>query len=150
MIKALKALFAGTEETTGADEEITAELAAAALMVEAAMSDGVYANVEHDEIIKVLIASFKLGADEAEAILNKAEDLADRAVDHHRFTKVVKMLDHDRRMQIMTDLWRVALADGERDAHEDMLLRRLAPLLALSDRERAEARQAAERDAQAR
>ena len=150
MIKALKALFAGTEEKTGADEEITAELAAAALMVEAAMSDGVYANVEHDEIIKVLIASFKLDAEAAEAVLNKAEDLADRAVDHHRFTKVVKMLDHDRRMQIMTDLWRVALADGERDAHEDMLLRRLAPLLALSDRERAEARQAAERDAQAR
>jgi uncharacterized tellurite resistance protein B-like protein len=47
-------------------------------------------------------------------------------------------------MVMMTHLWSVALADGERDAHEDALLRRLAPLLALSDRDRAEARQAAE------
>ncbi len=150
MIKALKALFSGTEEAAGANAEITAELAAAVLMVEAAMSDGVYANVEHDEILNVLVTSFNLERAEADAILQKAEDLADQAVDHHRFTRVVKMLDHDRRVQIMTDLWKVALADGERDAHEDMLLRRLAPLLALSDRERAEARQAAERDVEAR
>jgi uncharacterized tellurite resistance protein B-like protein len=150
MIKALKTLFSGTEADAGADGEITAELAAAALMVEAAMSDGVYADVEHDEILKVLVSSFNLDADKAEAVLKQAEDLAEQAVDHHRFTKVVKTLDHDQRMQIMTDLWSVALADGERDAHEDMLLRRLAPLLALSDKERALARQAAERDVEAR
>ena len=150
MIKALKDLFAGTPVETKAAVDVTPELAAAALMVEAAMSDGVYANVEHDEILDVLVTSFKLDADAAEAVLKQAEDLAEQAVDHHRFTKVVKMLDHDQRMQFMTDLWRVALADGERDAHEDMLLRRLAPLLALSDRERAEARQAAERDVEGR
>lgn len=150
MIKALKTLFSGTQAAGAAEDEISAELAAAALMVEAAMSDGVYADVEHDEILKILLSSFKLEAAKAEAVLKNAEDLAEQAVDHHRFTKVVKALDHDQRMQIMTDLWSVALADGERDAHEDMLLRRLAPLLALSDRERAKARQAAERDVETR
>ena len=148
MIKALKSLFSGRTDKTDDTPDITAELATAALMVEAAMSDGVYANVEHDEIVKALTKSFDLEPEKAEAVLKQAEDLAEQAVDHHRFTKVVKMLDHEKRMQIMTDLWSVALADGEKDAHEDQLLRRLSPLLALSDRERAEARQAAERDAE--
>jgi uncharacterized tellurite resistance protein B-like protein len=56
---------------------------------------------------------------------------------------VVKQLPREQRLSILEDLWRVVLADGERDAHEDALIRRLAPLLGLSDRDRAEARHAA-------
>lgn len=45
----------------------------------------------------------------------------------------------------MTALWSVALADGERDAQEDRLMRMVATLLGLSDVESAQARQRAER-----
>jgi uncharacterized tellurite resistance protein B-like protein len=144
MIKALKKLFSGKPDADANGEEPCAELATAALMVEAAMTDGVYADVEHDRIMEILTESFKLSQADAEAMLSQAEDLAEQAVDHHRFTKIVKALPHEQRMVMMTHLWSVALADGERDAHEDALLRRLAPLLALSDRDRAAARQAAE------
>ena len=37
-------------------------------------------------------------------------------------------------------LWRVVVSDGRRDPHEDALLRKLAPLIAITDRESAEAR----------
>jgi uncharacterized tellurite resistance protein B-like protein len=144
MIKALKNLFSGNQSSDANADAPSAELATAALMVEAAMTDGVYADVEHDRIMEILTGSFELSQADAEAMLSQAEDLAEQAVDHHRFTKIVKALPHDQRMVMMTHLWSVALADGERDAHEDALLRRLAPLLALSDRDRAEARQAAE------
>jgi uncharacterized tellurite resistance protein B-like protein len=144
MIKALKNLFSGNQSSDANADAPSAELATAALMVEAAMTDGVYADVEHDRIMEILTESFELSQADAEAMLSQAEDLAEHAVDHHRFTKIVKALPHDQRMVMMTHLWSVALADGERDAHEDALLRRLAPLLALSDRDRAEARQAAE------
>ncbi len=145
MIKALRNLFSGGK-TTEDKAETSAELAVAALMVEAAMTDGVYANVEHDQIMKVLKESFELSEADAEAMLTEAEDLVDHAVDHYRFTKIVKDLPHEKRMEMMTHLWSVVLADGENEAHEDALLRRLAPLLALSDHDRAAARQAAERD----
>jgi len=122
----------------------TTELAAAALMVQAALSDGVYADVESDMILDMLKSGFDLDEAAARALLDEAEGLAESAVDHHQFTKVIKDLPRERRIAFMTQLWRVALADGEKDAHEDSLLRRLSPLLALTDRERAEARQAAQ------
>ena len=141
MFETLKRLFSTAEPAT--DRGLSPELCTAALMVEAALSDGVYADVEEAEIVSVLRTGFDLDEERAAEILQEAEDLAEAAVDHHRFTRVVKELPREQRLTILTDLWRVVLADGERDAHEDALIRRLAPLLGLSDRDRAEARHAA-------
>ena len=100
--------------------------------------------MEEAEILRVLRTGFDLSEKASKALLAEAETLAENAVDHHRFTQVVKTLPHDQRVAIMSDLWRVVLADGVKDAHEDALIRRLAPLLGLSDRDRALARQAVE------
>ncbi len=141
MLDALKRLFAG--DTTPEETALSPALSTAVLLVEAALSDGVYADTEEAEILDVLQTGFDLSAPAAAELLADAKALADTAVDHYRFTKVVKTLPHDQRISILTDLWRVVLADGDRDAHEDALIRRLAPLLGLSDRDRALARQAA-------
>ncbi|WP_306017068.1 TerB family tellurite resistance protein [Oceanicaulis sp. MMSF_3324] len=141
MFETLKRLFAGSESPQ--ERSLSPELSTAVLLVEAALSDGIYADVEEAEIITVLCAGFGLEKDRAAELLDEAEDLAEQAVDHHRFTHVVKQLPRDQRLSILEDLWRVVLADGERDAHEDALIRRLAPLLGLSDRDRAQARHAA-------
>ena len=141
MFETLKRLFAGSESPQ--EDTLSPELSTAVLLVEAALSDGIYADVEEAEIITVLCAGFGLEKDRAAELLDEAEDLAERAVDHHRFTHVVKQLPREQRLSILEDLWRVVLADGERDAHEDALIRRLAPLLGLSDRDRAQARHAA-------
>ena len=143
MLDAIKRLISSQDDSAEPDEHST-ELAAAALMVQAALSDGVYADVEHDRILEMLKSGFHLDDAEAADLLDEAEGLAETAVDHHQFTKIVKELPKEQRMKFMTQLWHVALADGENDAHEDSLLRRLSPLLALTDRERAEARQAAQ------
>lgn len=142
MLDAIKRLFSGDDDTADADLHRT-ERAAAALMVQAALSDGVYAEVEEAQILRILKEGFHMEAEAAAKLLHEAEGLAETAVDHHQFTRVIKELPQERRLAFMTELWKVALADGEKDVHEDALLRRLAPLLALSDRERAEARQAA-------
>jgi uncharacterized tellurite resistance protein B-like protein len=47
------------------------------------------------------------------------------------------------RAQILELMWAVAYADGTLDPHEDMLLRRIAGLLHVPDRDRALARQRA-------
>ena len=145
MFDAIKRLFAdAAERDPFEDDALTPELACATLLVQAALTDGVYADVEQSAILDILKTGFDLAPDAALSLLNEAEARAETASDHHRFTKIVKHLPKDRRMRFMTQLWQVALADGDKEAREDALLRRMAPLLALSDRERAEARQAAE------
>lgn len=143
MFKSLKTLFG----STGAEPspEIDPHVAAATLLVEAALADGIYADCEQDEIRETLEAAFKMKADKAADVLDQAEELAETAIDHHRFTKVVKScLSEQERVALIEHLWMVALADGEKSPFEDAFLRRIAPLLGIDDRERVFARSRAE------
>ena len=149
MFDAIRKLFTGGESEPETSEP-SPETAAAVLMVQAALADGDFSAAERDKICLILREGFRLEPARADAVLAEAETLADTAVGHHRYTNVVKSLSLEQRKVFMTHLWMVALADGKKDDAEDSLLRRLSPLLALSDRDRAEARQDAEALAAAR
>lgn len=124
-----------------APQMLEPHLAATALLVEAALADGVYAEAEEAAIRKILQGAFGLTPDAAAAMLAEAEDLAEAAADHFRFTHAVKFgLPHDERLALVEHLWTVALSDGEKCAIEDAFIRKVAALLAVTDRERAEAK----------
>ena len=98
--------------------EPDARLALAALMVRVARSDGDY--------------------DPAEALEQEAPDTV-------RFTRAIKgAVDLEERSAVIEALWSVVLVDGERDAQEDSLLRLLANLLGINDRDSNIARKRAE------
>jgi len=139
MFDKIRSMFTPSDETDG-DDKVDPKTAAATLMVEIALADGVYADIEERRIRKALTQTFELDEAESSRILAEAESLAEAAVDHHRFTRAVKSLPKETRLALMEQKFLIAFADGENDAHEDSLLRRLGPLLAISDRERAEAR----------
>ncbi|MEA1942373.1 MAG: TerB family tellurite resistance protein [Pseudomonadota bacterium] len=143
MFDSIKRLFA--TETDESHPEIDPHVAATALLVEAALADGIYADCEQEQILGILRAAFSMQPDKAERVLDQAEGLAESAVDHHRFTKVVKAcLDRQERIALLEQLWRVALADGEKSPFEDAFIRRISPLLAVEDRDRVFARSRAE------
>lgn len=145
----LKKIF-GAKVTTS-NPEIDPHVAATALLVEAALADGIYADCEQDQILTTLGAAFNLETEKAKTVLDQAEELAETAVDHHRFTKVVKTcLSEQERIALIEELWMVALADGEKSPFEDAFVRRIAPLLGIDDRERVFARSRAEAKARAR
>jgi uncharacterized tellurite resistance protein B-like protein len=53
-----------------------------------------------------------------------------------RFTRAIKdSVPLDDRKAIVRAMWEVVLADGERDAAEDQLMRIVAPLLGLTDQD---------------
>lgn len=134
-----------------AHAEIDPKIAAAALLVEAALADGIYADVEENSIRQILKKSFDLDGDEARRVLSLAEELAEDAADHHRFTKVVKAcMPKAERIALVENMWAVALADGEKSDFEESFIRRVAPLLAVDDRERVFARSRAEAAARKR
>jgi uncharacterized tellurite resistance protein B-like protein len=125
-----------------------ARLALAALLVRLARTDGLYAAEEVERIDRVLAHRHGLGPFEAARLRTEAEELETQAPDTVRFTQAIKAATAlEDRAELMTALWSVALADGQRDAHEDRLMRMVATLLGLTDVDSAQARQRAERQA---
>lgn len=119
-----------------------ARLALAALLVRVARTDGHYAPTEIARIDRVLVDLYKFSAFEAAKMRADAEVLEAEAPDTVRFTRAVKAaVAHEDRADLMQALWAVALADGGRAAEEEQVLRLVANLLGLTDRESALARQ---------
>lgn len=117
------------------------EIGAAALLVEAAWLDGEFSDDERKTIGNALQGQFGLNAEEAESLLAEAETLQENAIEISRFTRALKSMTEDRRIQILEAMWEVVLADGELHAYEANLLRRVGGLIYVSDRENGEARQ---------
>ncbi|MEM0977495.1 MAG: TerB family tellurite resistance protein [Pseudomonadota bacterium] len=125
-----------------------ARLALAALMVRIARSDGDYAAVEKAVIRSALIDRYALAGTELDTLIADAEELESKAPDTVRFTRVLKdHVPYEDRKALLSSLWSVVLADGERDSKENALLRMLAQLLGVTDKDSALARQSAERSA---
>jgi uncharacterized tellurite resistance protein B-like protein len=124
--------------------EISARQAMAALMVRIAKSDDDYAVAECERIDAVLSVLYSLSASEALALRLQAETLEADAPDTVRFTRAIKEeVPYEERFDVVRALWQVVLADGERDHEEDALMRLLASLLGVNDRDSAIARQRA-------
>lgn len=121
-----------------------ARTAIAALLVMAAHADHDYADSERAQIEQVLALRYGLSGAEAAALRAEGEAAEAASVDAFRFTSLIKeAVPHEERADVLEALWRVALADGARERHEDALIRRLTDLLGLSDRDSALARQRA-------
>ena len=112
-----------------------ARVCAAALLVEAALSDGIYATVESEQIIALLRDSFALDDAEARAILEEAETRAEQAADQQGFTREVKILPLEERERLVEGLWRVVFADGEEAPEEQAMVSKLADLLHVDPRQ---------------
>jgi uncharacterized tellurite resistance protein B-like protein len=62
-----------------------------------------------------------------------AEQEAREASDYYQFTSLInKQCDQAQKVQIIENLWHVAMIDGHLDAHELHLMRKLADLLYIS------------------
>ena len=147
MIGRVKELLglAGADAPGAGDPQRELKLAAAAILVEAALTDGHEDDREFALIRRVLAEHFALGESDARRLVERATEIARHSVDWNRFTRVLKQgFDADERLWMLEMLWQVVLSDGELHAWEDTLVRQVAALLAIDDRERAHARQRAQ------
>ncbi|CRL11659.1 TerB family tellurite resistance protein [Phaeobacter italicus] len=123
-----------------------ARLALSALLVRVGRSDHNYSDVERDRIDRILRTRYGLDVGGAILLREQAEALEAEAPDTVRFTRAIKdAVPYENRMGVVEALWQVVLADGERDAAEDALLRLSTNLLGVSDVDSARARQRAEK-----
>jgi uncharacterized tellurite resistance protein B-like protein len=122
-----------------------ARLALAALLVRIARADGDYEGIEIARIDAVLAARYALTPFETAKLRGEAEDLEAQAPDTVRFTRAIKeSVPYEDRVRVVEALWDVVLADGARDHEEDAILRLVAPMLGVNDRDSNLARQRVE------
>ena len=118
-----------------------ARLAMTALLVRLARADNEYAAAEIHRLTQVIMARYELAEPEAIALRETAETLEQEAPDTVRFTRAIKdRVAYEDRIAVVEALWQVALADGNRDAEEDALLRLVVSLLGVTDVDSASAR----------
>ena len=113
-----------------------ARLALGALLVRVARTDGDYAAEEIARIDRILLRRYALSPFEATALRKDAEALEAEAPDTVRFTRAIKdAVPYEDREAVIEALWDVVLADGTRDHEEDALLRLIAQMLGINDRD---------------
>ena len=144
MLERLRQLFsAGPEDGTPGRRHSFEErqLAAAALLVEAASMDSQFDAAERTKIGQLLQSRFGLPAEEADELLAEAERTAGESVQWQGFTRMVNDgFAPEDRIQIIEMLWEVVYADGQLHDYEASLLRRITGLLYVADRDSGEAR----------
>jgi uncharacterized tellurite resistance protein B-like protein len=117
------------------------QLAAAALMVEAARLDDDFDTEERARIEALLQDRFALSATEAADLLEAGEKASDDSIEWQGFTRKIKDgFEPEERVALIEMLWEVAYADGMLHDYEASLIRRITGLLYVSDRESGEAR----------
>jgi uncharacterized tellurite resistance protein B-like protein len=128
----------------GADKS-QARTAVAALLVEAARTDGQFDAAERNRIERLLERRFRLEAEAARQLFERGATAQEGSVQLFGFTQTLnERWTAEERTGLIEMLWEVALADGELDPLEDTLLRRVGGLLDVPDRERGLARQRVE------
>lgn len=141
MIGSIFEWLTGTTPTSAAGSPEPLQLALTALLVEAAHSDHHFDEAERGKIAELVERRFTLSQGEARALLSAGEREASRSVELFHLTRVInERLSADQRIELVEMLWEVAYADGVLDKFEDSLLRRVAGLIYVSDRERGLAR----------
>ncbi|MBF0392362.1 MAG: TerB family tellurite resistance protein [Alphaproteobacteria bacterium] len=145
MIGRLKSLLAGMGADTAPDsEDDGVHLAAAALLVEAAMMDGGMDDGERARIAQALSERLSVPRGTVDSLIERAQSRTDQSTQLIPFTRILKdALPYDERTVILEMLWEIAYANGELHDYESNLVRRIAGLLFVSDRDSGEARKRA-------
>lgn len=113
------------------------DLAIASLLIELARADFSESTAEMDAIRHLLSRRFGITEEAVDDLLGRAMQRADRAVSLHEFThRLNAELPENDKFAIVEMLWQVSHADGRIDKHEEHLIRRIAGLLHVSDRDR--------------
>ncbi|MDC1513386.1 TerB family tellurite resistance protein [Porticoccaceae bacterium] len=132
MIDKIKAFFA-KNVVDAEDSSLSGEqLATAALLIEVMVIDGNLAEDELQSISATLAQMLELSSEQVDELVLLSRDEVADATSLYQFTKEINAhFSHEKKLNLMTAMWRVAFADGHLDKHEEGIIRRVADLLHL-------------------
>ena len=125
-------------------------LATAAVLLETAYADGEFTPTEDGDVVGYLQRSFKLGSDEARELVDAANELRNKTIDHFALTNYIrKNSSLADRIDIVKTMWRMVYGDGKLTDYENYLVRKLADLLGLEHHVMIDAKSAVLREIEA-
>jgi len=132
MIDKIKAFFAKNVVDTEDSSLSGEQLATAALLIEVMVIDGNLAEDELQSISATLAQMLELSSEQVDELVLLSRDEVADATSLYQFTKEINAhFSHEKKLGLMTAMWRVAFADGHLDKHEEGIIRRVADLLHL-------------------
>jgi uncharacterized tellurite resistance protein B-like protein len=112
-------------ETTSPDQ-----LATAALLIEVMVIDGDLDDQEMQAIAGTLSNMLDLTEEQIDQLIELSKEEVSEATSLYQFTKEInEHFDIEKKLSLMTAMWRVAFADGHLDKYEENIIRRVADLL---------------------
>ena len=144
MFDKLLKLVTGAETPSPGAAVTDQRSAVAALLVEAARMDQQFGEEERATINSLLAARFELDSKEAARLVDAASERMSDTAHYFPFTHAINTsMSAEQKVEVIEMLWSVAYADGSLDPHEDQLIRQIAGLIHVTDRERMLARKRA-------
>ena len=129
--------LAGADPTEKSFAEDDYRLAATALLIHVAASDGETDDAERRRLKDLIEERFGLDDAATQRLIEKAEQSDRDAVDFYQFTSILKRaLDEDGRLKVVEMMWDIAYADGAIHEFEENTVWRGAELLGVSTRDR--------------
>ena len=140
MFDQLVKFLGGGEWPPKCDRSNQLKVAVAALLVEAAQMSACFDETERSVIERILGRRYDLPSDAAARLLASAERLNAESTQLFSFTHlIVEQMAPEERVRVIEMLWETVYADGILSPDEDALIRKVAGLIYVSDRDRGDA-----------
>ena len=117
--------FFKKEEQSNSDSDL---INVACLMIHAAKIDENYTDKEKT-IIKNTLKKLDNNNEDIDKLILEAEKKESDSNHIQDFTKNIKAMDKENKIEIIKNIWSIILSDGNSDIYEENLMRRLAGLL---------------------
>lgn len=142
MLDKIKAFLTGIEESSASTRFDELQIAVAALLVRAASTaDSRFDNNERQTIARIVSEHFGLAPAEVDDLIAVAVSDEAKTLDLFRWAQAIKKnYDEEERIILIEKMWEVVYVDGILDDYEANLLRRVAGLIYVPDRESGQAR----------
>ena len=116
------------KEETEKDNNHPSILAIACLLIHSAKIDENYTDKEKT-IIKNTLIKLDNNNEDIDKVILEAEKKESDSNHIQDFTKNIKAMDKENKIEIIKNIWSIILSDGNSDIYEENLMRRLAGLL---------------------
>jgi len=130
MIDKIKSFFSKNVLEPEAETTSPDQLATAALLIEVMVIDGDLDDQEMQAIAGTLSNMLDLSKEQIDQLIELSKEEVAEATSLYQFTKEInEHFDIEKKLSLMTAMWRVAFADGHLDKYEENIIRRVADLL---------------------
>lgn len=130
--KILDMLTGRTSEAQPAQQHDPLRLATAAVLLDIAYADGEFTPTEDGDVVGFLTKRFELSTDDANELLEAADEIRKKTVDHFALTNYIrKNSPLAERIEMVKTMWRLVYSDGVLTDYEGYLVRKVADLIGL-------------------